>query len=71
MGKWALLKCLECDFPFLINSKEYTEIRDGEYPFMTCPKCGKEQNISRDAFQRHVELPLTVKKVTKYLVSNK
>jgi len=71
MDEWTLLKCLRCDFPFIVHSKEYIEVTNSDYPFMYCPKCGKENNLSEDCFQEHIELPLKVKKVMKYVVSKK
>lgn len=69
MQEWALLKCLKCDFPHLVPSDEFLEIANNkDLPFMYCPKCGVNINVSQDSFQEHIMLPLEVKKVIKYKV---
>ncbi|WP_291567060.1 MULTISPECIES: hypothetical protein [unclassified Clostridium] len=71
MEEWSLLQCLDCNFPYLVPAKEYIELINGDSPFMTCPKCGSNQNVSRDAFKYHVNIPLKVKKVTRYIITEK
>src|SRR3712207_7081778 len=68
MDEWTLLKCLRCDFPFIVHSKEYIEVTNSDYPFMYCPKCGKENNLSEDCFQERSEEHTSELQSRQYLV---